>query len=389
MAFDESQLDLIALGMIPELGPQTVRRLVEHFGRPDRALRASYEKLSEIHAIGPKRASAITAMGGSEQALAILKRISDDGIDVLTEHSPQYPPQLQVLGEDAPVVLFVKGRIAPEDYCSIAMVGSRKYSPYGKAVAEKLSGDLAAMGMTVVSGLARGIDTIAHRAAIEVGGRTIGVLGSGIDVPYPHENRGLMERMSHSGAVVTEFPPGTAPRPENFPRRNRLISALSLGVLVVEAAQKSGSLITASLALEQGREVFAVPGSILSESSGGTNQLIKLGARMVTSAEDVLVELAPLIKGYIKLTQPPEEQMQEAPTLPLSFGEGSPQGEDEAKLWQVLQGEPQHVDDLVRASGLDARRVLALLLQWEVLGSVKQMEGMRFYRKGKYGIHGS
>ncbi|MDP2279850.1 MAG: DNA-processing protein DprA, partial [Nitrospirota bacterium] len=242
-------------------------------------------------------------------------------------------------------------------------VGSRKYSPYGKLAAEKLSSELSSMGFTIVSGMARGIDTLAHTAAINSGGRSIAVLGSGIDVPYPPENRGLMEKLSGSGYVISEFPPGTPPERENFPKRNRIISGLSLGVLVVEATADSGSLITASCALEQGKEVFAVPGNINSANSKGTNDLIKKGAKLVQNAEDVIEELAPVLKGYIRT--------REKANIELSV--------EEKRLCDIMTAEPKHVDMLSRESKMPAQKVLGILLSLELNGIAKQAEGKKFF----------
>ncbi len=241
-------------------------------------------------------------------------------------------------------------------------MGSRKPTPYGAAVAHGMAKELSAIGLTVVSGLARGIDTAAHTGAL-VSGRTIAVMGSGLDVPYPPENKLLMERISESGFVVTEFPPGTKPLKENFPRRNRLISGLSLGVLIVEAAADSGALITARHAHAQGREVFSVPGNISSPASTGTNELIRGGAKVVVSAKDILKELAPVLKGFIKSGKKAKIEITE----------------EEKALCDILSGEPVHVDEILRAAGMPPQKALSLLLGLELKGVIRQMEGKRFH----------
>ncbi|HYQ48557.1 MAG TPA: DNA-processing protein DprA, partial [Thermodesulfovibrionales bacterium] len=257
----------------------------------------------------------------------------------------------------------VKGSYRADDRFGIAVVGSRTYSTYGQTVTQKISGELAAAGITVVSGMARGIDTFAHRSALASGGRTIAVLGSGIDVCYPSENRGLMDKIAVSGCVMSEFPPGTPPNRENFPRRNRLISGLSLGVLVVEAAEDSGSLITASIALEQNREVFAVPGNITAKNSAGTNRLIRQGAKMVTQGRDIIEELAPVLRGFIR-----DEKKR---NVELSSGE--------QEVCTCLSGEPKHIDTLAREIGLPVHRILDILLSLELKGVIRQSDGKRFY----------
>ena len=291
-----------------------------------------------------------------------LKKLDATRIKIVTFSNKDYPETLKNI-EDAPIVLYIKGTIQKEDRYAVAVVGSRKYSPYGKLAAEKLSSELSSMGFTIVSGMARGIDTLAHTAAINSGGRSIAVLGSGIDVPYPPENRGLMEKLSDSGYVISEFPPGTLPERENFPKRNRIISGLSLGVLVVEATADSGSLITASCALEQGKEVFAVPGNINSVNSNGTNELIKKGAKLVQSAEDVIEELAPILKGYIRT--------REKANIELSV--------EEKRLCDIMTAEPKHVDMLSRESKMPAQKVLGILLSLELNGIAKQAEGKKFF----------
>jgi len=352
----------IALSDVPDIGPVTARKLLAIYKKPEAVFKAPYKELANIHGIGPAKAKNIKGYSGWEKIDAQLKKLDATGIKMVTFSNEDYPETLKNI-EDAPIVLYIKGTIQKEDRYAVAVVGSRKYSPYGKLAAEKLSSELSSMGFTIVSGMARGIDTLAHTAAINSGGRSIAVLGSGIDVPYPPENRGLMEKLSDSGCVISEFPPGTTPERENFPKRNRIISGLSLGVLVVEATADSGSLITASCALEQGKEVFAVPGNINSANSKGTNDLIKKGAKLVQSAEDVIEELAPILKGYIRT--------REKVNIELSV--------EEKRLCDIMTAEPKHVDMLSRESKMPAQKVLGILLSLELNGIAKQAEGKKFF----------
>ncbi len=360
----EDQLDLIALCAVPDLGPVTIRRLISTFGSPADVFGASVKELRAVENVGEVRARSIKSFAGREEIGAAVERLRGEGVRIVHYGSEDYPEAVSELGGDAPLVLYMKGEILKEDRYAIAMVGSRKSTHYGTTVAEKISAELSEMGFTVVSGLARGIDTAAHRGCLAAGGRSIGVLGSGIDVPYPPENRGLMEKLADSGCVVSEFPPATPPNRENFPRRNRLISGLSMGVIVVEADRKSGALITANCALEQGKEVFAVPGNINSPVSHGPNSLIKRGAKPVTGAEDIVEELAPVLKGFLR-------KKRQRPAVEVT--------EEERALCDVMSGEPMHIDAVSRQCGLSAPKALAVLLGLELKGIVKQTEGKRFH----------
>ncbi|MEK7864181.1 MAG: DNA-processing protein DprA [Nitrospirota bacterium] len=353
---------LIALSDVPDIGPVTAKKLLAIYKKPEAVFKAPYKELANIRGIGPAKAKNIKGYSEWGKIDAQLKKLDATGIKIITFSNKDYPETLKNI-EDAPIALYIKGTIQKEDRYAVAVVGSRKYSPYGKLAAEKLSSELSSMGFTIVSGMARGIDTLAHTAAINSGGRSIAVLGSGIDVPYPPENRGLMEKLAASGCVISEFPPGTLPERENFPKRNRIISGLSLGVLVVEATADSGSLITASCALEQGKEVFAVPGNINSVNSKGTNDLIKKGAKLVQSAEDVIEELAPILKGYIRT--------REKANIELSV--------EEKRLCDIMTAEPKHVDMLSRESKMPAQKVLGILLSLELNGIAKQAEGKKFF----------
>jgi DNA processing protein len=247
-------------------------------------------------------------------------------------------------------------------------VGSRKTSPYGRAMTERVSQELASRGVTIVSGMARGIDSVAHQGAISAGGRTIAVLGCGVDVVYPPENRDLFRDIIDHGAVLSEFPMGSPPEGSHFPKRNRIISGLSMGVVVVEAGQRSGSLITANCALEQGRDVFAVPGNIGTESSRGTNQLIKQGAKLVESSQDILIEIIPQWQREDETAPPIEDPVKHLP-------------EDQRGLYGLLAENPIHIDEIIRESQLEPGRVMSLLLELELKGLVSQWPGRCFSRK--------
>ena len=352
----------IGLAMVEEIGPATGRRLLASFGSPEKIFTADADALLSVKGITRERAENIRKFNHWDLAEKYLGIMEKKGISAVPYQDERYPEVLRNV-EGAPLVLYLKGHYHSDDRFAIGVVGSRRHTPYGESVTQRISGELSSAGFTVVSGLARGIDTLSHKSALAAGGRTIAVLGSGPDVCYPSENRGLAERIAGSGCIISEFLPGTLPNRENFPRRNRLISGLSLGILVVEATDKSGSLITAGYALEQNKEVFAVPGNITSRNSEGTNKLIRQGAKVVLRTDDIIEELAPVLKGYIK------KEVKEQAGL-----EG-----EENRLCTMLSGEPKHVDLISRESGLAVNQLLNLLLSLELKGVVKQASGKRFY----------
>jgi len=281
-----------------------------------------------------------------------------------------YPTNLKYI-YDPPPALYIKGNIIPQDNIAIAIVGSRQASYYGLKNAQELAFELAAKGITIISGLARGVDSAAHRGALKAGGRTIAVLGSGLNMIYPVENKGLAEEISQNGAVISEFSQDTPPHRQNFPRRNRIISGLSLGVLVVEAAKRSGALITVGFALEQGREVFALPGKIDSFTSQGTHDLIKQGAKLVESTEDIIEELEPLRSCQINQARS-ESKTKIEPNLP----------EEEKQVYSCLSCEPLHIDELAQKVNLSYGRLLTCLLKLEYKKLVKELPGKAFVRDG-------
>lgn len=291
---------LVALNLTGLVGAALHRRLVERFGSARSALNAPRSELRNVPGIGEITSAAIAAQARSPEAAREIARASESGVSILAHGSPAYPASLATL-HDPPLVLYVRGSLEERDLLGIGLVGSRQATPYGLRQAARFAGEFAEIGVTVVSGLARGIDTEAHHGALRSkDGRTLAVLGSGLDAVYPPENRGLARRIAERGALLSEFPLRSAPAPENFPRRNRIISGLSLGILVVEAGEKSGALITADWAMEQGRDVFAVPGSVESPMSRGSHLLIRQGAKLAETAADVLEELpalAPLLRN--------------------------------------------------------------------------------------------
>lgn len=352
----------IALSLVDEIGSGSIRALLDSFGDAKCIFEADIKDLLQVEGIGEKRARAIKCFNRWKEVERVLSLCETQEIKIITEADESYPAPLKNI-HGRPFLLYLKGEILQEDRYAVAVVGPRKPTEYGVRVADMIAGELAKTGITVVSGMARGIDTVAHKAAIIRGGRTIAVLGSGIDVPYPPENAGLMRRITKSGYVVSEFPPGTKPERGNFPVRNRIISGLSLGVVVIEATNDSGALITAEYALEQNREVFSVPGMITSKRSSGTNTLIKRGAVLVESAEDVIKELAPQLKGFIR----------EAAKRSVSLSD------DESNIVKYLSKEPVHVDVLTRESKIPLNKLLSILTALELKGVVKQAEGKRFY----------
>ncbi len=361
----------IALNMVPGIGPLTFHALLARFGSALGALAASDADLGSVHGIGPKVIHSLRTHGEEAAAKREEVRARDLGVEILTGLDSQYPTLLSQIPSKPPV-LYVKGDLRKEDEASVAIVGSRRSTAYGREVAERLSAELAGCGLTIVSGMALGIDTAVHRGALRAGARTLAVWGSGLDVPYPPQNRKLAEEIPRSGAILSEFPLGAAPVSGNFPRRNRIISGISLGVVVVEADERSGALITANFASDQGREVFAVPGSIYLQGSKGCHRLIQMGAKLVESAEDVLEELR-LGKRLPYKAAPAAESGGKENGKALSEGE-------EALLYGILSDQPLHIDELIDRTGIPAGRVASVLMSLEIKGYCRQERGKRFQR---------
>ena len=368
----------IALNMIDGVGPIRVRALRERFGSPEAILSAPGDELMEVDGVGEEVARGLASWRDGIDLDAELLRIEKSGVRVVTWDDAEYPNNLREI-YDPPLVLYVHGALRPDERMAIAIVGSRRTTLYGQEMSRKLAFQLARVGVTVVSGLARGIDTEAHRGALQAKGRTVAVIGCGIDTVYPPENRKLADQIvEKGGAVVTEFPFGVKPDKQNFPMRNRIISGWSLGVVVVEANLKSGALITASQAAEQGRQVFAVPGRADSVSSRGTNKLIKDGAKLTEDVDDVLSEFEYLLPRKAEETRDGAAEVGGIkPALQLT--------DVEAKVMAHIGHEEVAIDDIIRASGLTSAAVSATLLALEMKRLVKQLPGKQYVRNAAFG----
>ena len=362
----------VALSGVSLLGTVRFRRLEAHFGDLRNAWEASPGELKAAGIeTGPARE--ILAARDTVSPEAEQEKLERASVRPINWNHSEYPWRLKEI-PDPPPVLYVKGALQPEDERAVAVVGTRGPTAYGREAASVLAADLARNGITIVSGLARGIDGIAHRAALDTGGRTIAVVANGLDIVYPSEHAGLSRRAEEQGAVVGEYPLGVRPNPRNFPRRNRLISGMSLGTLVIEAPETSGATWTVQHALEQDREVFCVPGSIFSPASKFTNRMIQQGAKLVSSYQDVLEEL--------NLTVVAQQY-----ELPLDIGT---EDEDETDLLQYLNEQPLHIDDIRRSASLPITAVSSMLTMLEIKGKVKQVGCMHYIRmQEKTAIYGN
>ena len=349
----------LGFNLVRGIGAVRLRLLIEHFGSAEAAWNGTAEQLRAA-GLGAKTIARLSAVRSDVDLNLLWQRAVDQDIRVLTSEDEAYPSHLKEI-EQPPPVLFVRGDWRPEDAIAVAIVGTRRITAYGRQVTEQLSGYLAANGITIVSGLARGVDEAAHSAALAAGGRTAAVLGSGVDRIYPPENRGLADKIMASGALLSDYPMGTAPESTNFPPRNRIISGLTMATIVVEAGESSGALITAEFAAEQGRDVFAVPGNILAPQSKGTNKLIQSGALSLLSPEDVLQGLHLGRAG---------EQRAARRHLPVD--------EIERQVMDALGSEPLHVDDIRGHTGLPVEKVSAALVMMELKGMVRQVGGMQY-----------
>lgn len=363
----------LALALTPGLGARTAGKLLREFGSPDEIFNASLTSLEAKH-LPAAVAQAIHSRRPLSDAARELAQAQAAGCRLLTWDEPEYPSRLREI-YDPPPLLYVKGNAGLLNRHLISIVGARRPTPYGNQMAMRLAKDLADRGLVVVSGAARGIDASAHRGALSsAGGATIGVLGCGIDVVYPKENKKIFEEIEQRGAIISEFPLGTFPAPQNFPIRNRIIAGMGLGVVVVEGAQYSGSLITARLAMEFGREVYGVPGNATQPSSFGPNQLIKQGAKLVTGWEDVVEELPTPVRAELM----PVENVSHAERAAIVE---ETLGPAERPLYDLLSlDEARHVDELVESSGLSSSEVLAALFDLELKGVVRQLPGKQFLK---------
>jgi DNA processing protein len=349
----------VGFSKMPGIGRVKISQLLEHFTTMEYAWKASAGELKRA-GLDSKTVDTVVNLRPRISLDAEIDGLKQHKVEVLTCDSPAYPQRLKEI-YDYPPVLYVRGNLLPEDECCIAVVGTRRATVYGRQVTEDIVNDLARNRITIVSGLAKGIDSTAHRAAIEGDGRTIAVFACGLDIVYPAENAKLAREVMEHGALISEYPLGTRPKADNFPRRNRIMSGLSLGVLVIEAGESSGALITANQAVEQNREVFAIPGSILSPASRGTNHLIQEGAKLVRNYVDVLEELNLAIMA---------QQLEMKELLPTD--------ETESLLLKQLSHEPTHIDELCRNSGLETALVSSTLTMMELKGMVKHVGGMNY-----------
>lgn len=355
----------LGLNFVPGIGDVGFKNLISRFHNPEAVFGASAKELGQVEGIREKAAESITTFSDWDRVDTEIQNLKRLGFKLVSIIDKEYPKNLGKIYYP-PSILYLHGEIQAGDELAIAIIGTRAADRYGRLVAEGFASELASIGITIVSGMARGIDAIAHAAALKSGGRTIAVLGSGLDVIYPPENNNLYNQIAENGAVLSELPLGSDPDAVNFPKRNRIISGLSLGVLVIQASEKSGSLITASFALEQNREVFAVPGNIGSKLSRGTNRLIKSGAKLVDSVEDILSE----VNAFRRL-KPTESPIDIAHILEKLNKDGK-------RIFSIVNSKPIHIDDIITQSGFEPHRVLSILLSLELEGLITQLPGKMF-----------
>jgi len=360
----ESSLLLVALNLFPDLGSIKIQSIAEKYNSFSEFMKADAEELLDVPGIGKKLCERIITHRSKIEPYSEIEKATEQKVSIVTLFDEEYPERLKEI-YDPPPVLYIKGDKSVLNNRSIAVVGSRKASTYGRRVAINFAKELALMNINVVSGMARGIDSFAHKGAIEAGGPTTAILGCGIDIVYPPENRVLMQEIIECGCIISSFPMGTTPLPANFPARNRIISGLSLGTLVVEAAERSGSLITADLSLEQGREVFAVPGNIYSPYSRGTHKLIKQGAKLVESIEDILDEL------YL------ERQANMINEGAIDFQKLT---RSEKILYELIDYHPIQIEELIEMSQLDSNKTNAVLTRLELKGLILALPGGYYVR---------
>lgn len=361
--------DLILLNTIENFGFEKLGKLLTVFQNTSRILKAKKSELLAVEGINKTLAEGITSLNKEQlsKELGIMKKLGVKAVGIFDD---DYPENLKTI-YSPPILLYVKGEIKPEDADAVAIVGTRHPTHYGMSTCEKLAYQLASGGITIISGLARGIDTMAHRGAINAG-RTIGVLGSGLNYMYPPENRKLAEEICEKGAIVSEFPIDTPPYKFNFPRRNRVICGFSVGVLVVEASERSGSLITAGFALDENRELFAVPGQAGSTRSVGSNNLIKQGAKLVEDVNDIIIE----IENNLKYKKAPKKKAEQSNVIPDGI-----LTDDEKRIKNFLTYEPLYIDELAKKSNMNVSKINSLLLNLELKNLIKELPGKNFVLK--------
>jgi DNA processing protein len=362
---EEDVFFYLALQRIPGLGNVGAKRLLQRFGHARAIFESPSHRLSQIQGIRAQAIEAICAFNQEKEVREELKQSERLGMGIVCWHHENYPQRLREI-HDAPSFFYIKGELTDEDRWAVAVVGTRTPTHYGEAITQELCEGLARHGLTVISGLARGIDGVAHQAALNAGGRTVAVLGCGLNVIYPRENLFLFRSIPRHGAIISEFPLNAQPEPHHFPLRNRLISGLSLGVVVVEAAERSGSLITARLAAEQGREVFAVPGPMNSPKSQGTNQLIQNGAKLVAKVQDILEEL-----NCPSFFARPEREEKKGPQFT----------DREAVVLDLLGQNPVHFDDLVRGTGMTVPELSGCILTLTLKHALIELPGKLYVKR--------
>lgn len=358
--------DWIALNLIKGLGNVVYKNLIEKFSLPEIVFQAKLSDLLDVDGMRKETAVNITRKRFSRDPSEEIRQVIDEGIQILTYYDDYYPQSLKML-HDAPMIIYSRGRNIPSNCSFIGIVGSRNATHYGLSAAEKFAQGLSRRGLGIVSGMARGIDSSAHWGCLSAGGFTVAVLGTGIDVIYPPSNEKLFTKICENGSVITEFPLGTRPVPNNFPIRNRIISGLSRGIVVIEATKNSGSLITAALALEQGRDVFAVPGSINSFKSNGCHYLIKQGAGLVENADDVLEGLGLNFPGA-----PKEDTHARSSAIIMN--------DSEKNIYDVIGEYPMHIDQIANRVNFSPHEIAGALTRMELRGIIKQLPGKMFIR---------
>lgn len=403
MMLSQETVNLLHLNLIQGIGPKTIIHVVEILGSAEKVLNATPQELEKIEELPSNLRDALTNKPLGCPLERELELIEEFGCHLITYYDEDYPPLLKQI-DNPPLLLYVRGELKPEDALSISLVGSREAKDYGRRVSYQLSFQIAQRGLTVTSGFAKGIDTCAHRGAIEANGRTIAVMGNGLSIIYPAGNSELVEKVIDSGAIISEFPMGMKPRSENFPRRNRIISGLSFGTVVVEASIRSGALITARLASEQGRDVFAVPGEIFSELSTGTHKLIDAGAKLISTVDDLLDALPLHFRNQIAAatavssTDSDKNTQQPLPVNKVDFEridntDSSTTTEntnttpaipppdlttDEKTIFNAIEMPSSHIDTIVRTTDLPISQVSSVLLMLELKGIIQQLPGKMF-----------
>jgi len=364
---------IVLLNMIPSLGSISVKRLLEYFDRAINIFQANRTELSKVEGITSRKIDAIKKAQENIDLERELKLAKEKDINIITILDKDYPQNLKNI-YDPPPVLYIKGNLRENDYNGIAIVGSRRASFYGLSTASRLSSELAEMGITVISGLARGIDTASHKGALQVQGRTIAVLGGGLLKLYPPENKKLAESIAENGAVISEYSLEVPPLAKNFPRRNRIISGLSLGIVVVEAARNSGALITADLALQQSREVFAVPGKMDSVTSFGSHSLIKQGAKLISNTDDIIEELAIKFKKFSDDKSKSRRSVDPASKHKIELDNNA------NSVYGMLSKEPMHIDEIITSAKLEVPQISSILMQLQLNNMAKELPGKNFVR---------